>query len=268
MKNSIDSVLETRCAHYRVEKQHVLEVYDVIKPMLDTASYNVNLDAVIESREIIDVARKLQCNTAVLKLEGAEVDYQNSNTWLDIYYKTKTIGLTEKEQLVFDAVTYMILIENIYSPIVNILCHARINKDAPPSQCKILKCHTTFEDISTKVDLSDKIKFLSSDYSELVDACDLNLRNSAAHMRFCLVPDIDMVNERHVTSTSFSLSNSIRIRKHGFYMFKKENQSWTLLDNTPTNLKDKLTKLMSVTYSWHVALLHYQAIKFVEEIDP
>ena len=268
MKNNIvDDALAQRCTYYRIEKKHVLEVYDIIRPILDDAGRNVDLDTVIESREIIDVARKLQCSTAFLKLEGAEIDYQNSNTWVDIYYKTRAIDLTEKEQLVFDAVTYMLLTENLYHRIVSILCYALVNKTAPPLQDGDLNCQTKFEDISAKVDLSCKRKFLPSDCSELVDACNLNLRNSAAHMRFCLVPEMDIVNERHATSTSHSSTTSVRVKKHDFYMLKKENGSWRRLDNKPINPKDELAKLMSVAYTWHVALLHYQAVKFLNIFD-
>ncbi len=265
---SVDDELEQRCKRYRIKKERVLEVYGTIKPILDDAASNVDLDAVIESREIMDVARKLRCNTAVLKFEGAEVDYQNSNTWVDILYKAEAMKLTNKEWLVFRAITYVVLAENIYNRIVSVLCYALVHRTAQPLLDKKLNCMTDFEDILSKVDLSDKLRFLPDSCSELAGACNLNLRNSAAHMRFCLVPDIDLCQETHGTSTSYSITSKIRVKKHDFYLLKKEHGSWKRLDDKPTDPKEELTKLMSVTHMWHTALLHYQAVKWFDEFTP
>ena len=266
MKNNpADAALEQRCKRYRIKKKHVLGVYRTIKPILDDAASSVDLDAVIESREIMDVARKLQCNTAVLRLESAEVDYQNSNTWVDIFYKAEEMKLTEKEWLVFRAITYVVLAENIYNWIVSVLCYALVHRIVPPLLDKKLNYKTDFKDISSKVDLSNKLKFLPDSCSELASACNLNLRNSAAHMRFCLVPDMELYHERHETATSYSSTAKIRVKKHDFYLFKKEHGSWDRLDDMPTNPKEELAKLMNVTYSWHAALLHYQAVKWFEK---
>lgn len=263
---SADGVLEQRCKYYRIKKEHVLEVCGTIKPILDdAANNNVDLDAVIESREIMDVARKLQCNTAVLKLEGAEVDYQNSNTWLDIFRKTEATNLTEKEWLVFRAITYGVLAENVYNQIVNVLCYALVHRTVPPLQDKKLNCKTGFKDISSKVNLADKLRFLPDSCSELIGACNLNLRNSVAHMRFCLVPDMEIYNERQETPTSYSSTAKIRVKKHAFYLFKKEHGVWNHLDDKPTDLKGELAKLMDVTHAWHTALLHYQAVTWFEK---
>lgn len=266
MKNdSADDALEQRCKRYRIKKERVLEAYGTIKPILDAAALNVDLDAVIESREIMDVARKLRCNTAVLKLEGADVDYQNSNTWVDIFYKAEAMKLTEKEWLVFRAITYVVLAENVYNWIVSVLCYALVHRTVPPSLDKKLNCMTDFEDISSKVDLADKLRFLPGSCSELAGACNLNLRNSAAHMRFCLVPDMEQYNERHETATSNGWTAKIRVKKHDLYLFKKEHGRWKRLDDKPTDPKEELAKLMNAAHSWHTALLHYQAVKWLEE---
>ena len=222
--NSINDLLERRCKRYRIEKAHVLEAYDTVRRIMDEAAPNVNLDAVIESREIMDVARKLECNTSILKLEGADVDYQNSSTWVNIYYKNKMLNMPEKEWLVFSAITYLILTENLYHQVVNILCYARVHSKVPPLHDEKLENHTELEGIS-KIELSKKQKFLHDECSELVDACNLNLRNSVAHMRFCLVPDLDPIHERHKTGTSYSSTTKVHTKKHDFYLFKKENGS-------------------------------------------
>ncbi len=192
------------------------------------------------------------------------MDYQNSNTWVNIYYKNKMLNMPEKEWLVFSAITHLILTESLYHQVVNILCYARVHSKVPPLHDEKLENHTEFEGIS-KIELSKKQKFLHDECPELVDACNLNLRNSVAHMRFCLVPDLDPIHERHKTGTSYSSTTKVHTKKHDFYLFKKENGSWKRLDSTPTDLRRELDKLMKVTYSWHTALLHYQAKKWFEE---
>ena len=268
--NDIGRLLDQRCQRYKVEKKHVLEVYNTtIKQIMNHAAPNINVDAAIESREIMGVAKKLKLSTTVaLKLPGANVDFQNLNTWIDIYYKIKKKNLTEKEKLVLDAITYLVFTESFYHRIVNILCFALVNRIKPPTQYDKLNQCTTMEDISTKVELRKKLSFLRSDCLELVDACNLDLRDSSAHMQFHLVPDMELVNEIHASSTSETISNSFRTKKHYLYLRKKENRSWTGFEKKPTDPHDALIKLKNVTYSWHVALLHYQAVKWFNDASP
>ena len=266
----LDKILEQKCKQYRIEKEQVLKVYDIIEPILDDANRHVDIDAVIESREIMEVARRLGLpSTTVLKLPGADVDFQNHNTWIDIYYKNEKVDLTEKERLVLDAITYVVVTENLYHHrIVDILCYALVNKTNPPAKEACLKEHTTFEDISSKVELAHKVKFLPPDCSELINVCDLDLRNSIAHMRFGLVPELEMVKEKHETPTSYNVSTSVRAKSHSLHLLKKENKSWKNLDKKPINPKEKLTTLMKTTHVWHVALLQYQNAKWIEKIPP
>ena len=156
--------------------------------LFTNASTNRNLDNLFLTRDTLNYCHAFSISNTAL-IHSAKADYQTSNLWVDIYNKiVQNAGLTGEEKSFLHCLRYMMHVESAYSQIVDKICYLLVWQTKQPSiirgdNMNCCKRVDTVDTISTRCPLATKCEFLAGNgFGDLADACDVDLRNSVAHM--------------------------------------------------------------------------------------
>lgn len=118
---------------------------------------------------------------------------RNFMTWASLAYNKirENVKITPAELSTLFLMDYIIIVESIYTHMVDIVCFALVTTGKTlldPRKCE-KKEAVTFDDIRL-VPLGTKLDFLRSNgFSMISDGCSVSLRNSAAHLSYTINDD-------------------------------------------------------------------------------
>ena len=198
-------------------KEDLRATYDRVRELFVNASTNRDLDDFFLTRDALNYSRAFGLsNTAAIHSAGA--DFQGNNLWANVYNKTiQNASLTDEELSFLYCLRYMLLIESTYSQIVDKMCYLLAWQTNPPGVicgddgycCKHVD---TVDMISQRCPLAIKLEFLvKSGFTDLVNACDVELRNAVAHMT-TIIGEPTMENRRHRTETTREVWSKVSIK--------------------------------------------------------
>ena len=197
-------------------KKDIRDTYGRVRKLFVNALTNHKLDNIFLTRDAENYSRAFGLsNTAPIHSAGA--DFQGNNLWADIYNKTiQNAGLTDEERSFLYCLRYMMLVESIFSQIVDKICYLLAWRINPPDSILGEKGHCckhvdTVDTISRRCPLATKLEFLAGNgFKDIAEACDVELRNAAAHAT-AIIGKPTMKSIHRDTETSHEMRNEFSI---------------------------------------------------------
>ena len=221
-------------------KKDLRTTYDRVRRLFVNASTNRSLDNFFLTRDALNYSHAFGLsNTAAIHSAGA--DFQGNNLWVNIYNKIiQNAGLTDEERSFLYCLRYMLLVESMYSQIVDKMCYLLAWQTKSPGAicgddgycCKHVD---TVDMISQRCPLAIKLEFLvKSGFTDLTDACDVELRNSVAHMT-TIIGEPTIKNRRRRTKTTREVLSKVSIEGMDVRIRRRGNgrvDRWVKVDTT------------------------------------
>lgn len=169
--------LAAHCKNMRVDESLVKQIYEKIKPILETTeksnAFNIGI-----------VEYTSQTRQTILK---------NFETWeLLLFTKIKKqTDVTKRELAILFLIDYATIVEGVYTHIVDIICFALVcgGKTLPDTRRGNTKMVETLIEIN-ELPLGNKLDFLKQHGLTIIsDACRVRIRNSAAHLTYLVEED-------------------------------------------------------------------------------
>ena len=204
------------------DREDVMGVYDRVYKLYTNIPKNRESTNFFFGRDAINYSEAFKPASNIFQ---GQDEYHLNNTWADIYIKTmQNAGLTEHERVFMYCLKYMMLVEFIYAQFVNKICYLLVWQPNTPREIVGYHKWKRVESVNEiqQCRLNDKLKFLHNNgFEDLADVCDVDLRNSLAHMMVVIgeptIRQIYHASSKHFSSErEFSIEGtSIRIKRRG-----------------------------------------------------
>lgn len=213
-----------------------LVISDKVRKLFEDASANDNLDGVLLTNA--ELNQSILGSEPKPALIHAGIAYhQSGNLWTAIYrYAIQNTDLTAEERAFMYCLRYLLIVESMYSQIVDRVCYMLMWRTDPPTLGSLKNWHKkghTVNDLQ-HYSLKAKIKYLTENgFGYLADACDVELRNAVAHMTLIINgPAHHSATDKQMRN-GFSIEGvNVRIKrraKNGTYVSEKVDMQEALL---------------------------------------
>ena len=169
--------LTIHCKNMQVEESLVKQIYEKIKPILETTEQSNDF------------------NTGIVKymIQSQQTILKNFKTWeLLLFTKIKKqLEITKREISLLFLIDYATIVDGVYTHIVDMICFALIcgGKTLPDTRRGNTKMVGTLDEIN-ELPLGAKLDFLKQhDLIIISDVCKVRIRNSAAHLTYRIEED-------------------------------------------------------------------------------
>lgn len=204
-----DNTVPELCRETNVSADDVRVIFDMLQPKLDEAKANlppIESPPSIVDGEPVKTEDGSSENFSSLLLMYDELDQIQDDlgrtpkwmlpkralgekAWAGAFAKildSKELDLSETEMQALRKIDYMVYVECVYSVVVNRLCYALAHANNP--NFDVLKTNPSIQYVVYRVPLAKKIKFIRDNTKrppkgvpDIVEACDIDLRNTIAH---------------------------------------------------------------------------------------
>lgn len=228
-------------------------VSDRVRELFEDASANHNLDGILLTNAELNRSI-LGSEPKPAPIHAGIAYHQSGNLWTAIYrYAIQNTELTVEERAFMYCLRYMLIVESMYSQIVDRVCYMLMWRTKPPTLGNLERWYNegdTVHDLQ-RCSLAAKLKYLTENgFGYLADACDVELRNAVAHMTLTIDGPV------HHSSTDKQVRNGVSIEGVNVRI-KRRAENGTYVSEK-VDVKEALFRLEKEVTSYVVAFERYK----------